>query len=229
MSAKQDRAYPRTAAALEQKYNFNKTFAEVMGYATTAQKAAETAQEAADKANKAYDGLDQEEIFNLLTNNGEAQGIYRGEDGQIYINANYLMSGIIDAAVVQVVNLIAERLQSISGFSRISIDSALLQFLFGEAETIRIRNASATGGDNLNESGPYPILELIMRDEDLSPISYGKLAANLLRLGGIQEEPAFNLRTTDNGRAYLGIGGDTVGKWLSWKDNGDGTYTLIGR
>ena len=229
MSAKQDRVYPRTPSALEQKYNFDKTFAEVMGYASTAQKAAETAQADADEAKKAFEGLDQKQIFNLLTNNGEAEGIYRGENGQIYINASYLMSGIIDAAVVQVVNLIAERLQSISGFSRISIDSALLQFFFGEAETIKIRNANVTGGDDLTEGGAYPEIELIMRDQDLTPIAYGKMAANFLRLGGIKEEPVVNLRTTDNGRVYLGINGDTVGKWLSWKDNEDGTYTLIGK
>lgn len=171
----------------------------------------------------------QEKIFNLLTNNGEVQGVFRGEDGQLYINANYITAGVIDAAVVKVVNLIAERLQSMSGFSRLSIDSALLQFFFGEAETIKIRNANVTGGDDLTESGAYPEIELIMRDQDQNPIAHGKMAANFLRLGGTTEEPVVNLRTTDNGRAYLGINGDTVGKWLSWKDNGDGTYTLIGK
>ncbi len=227
MSAKQDRVYPRTPSALEQKYNFNKTFAEVMGYASTAQKAAETAQEAADKANKAYEGLDQEQIFNLLTNNGEAEGIYR-QDGQIYINASYLVSGIIDAAVVQVVNLVAERLQSISGFSRVSIDSALLQFLFGEMETINIHNKSVTGGSDLSDGGAYPIIEMKMRDEDLTPIAYSEFTANHMQLGGTQEEPVINLSTVYD-RAHLGINGDKTGKELSWKDNGDGTFTLIGR
>ena len=229
MSAKQDAVYPRNAAALERQYNFGRSFAEVMGIAKGAQKTAETAQETATEAKKAYEGLDQEQIFKLLTNNGEVQGIFRGEDNQVYINANYITAGVIDAAVVTVVNLIAERLQSISGFSRLSVDSALLQFFFGEMETIKIRNASVTGGDDLTEGGAYPEIELIMRDQDLTPIAYGKMAANLLRLGGIQAEPVLNLRTTDNGRAYLGINGNTVGKWLSWKNNGDGTYTLIGK
>lgn len=94
MASKQDGVNPRTASDIERKYNFGKSFAEVMGYASTAQKAAETAQEAANKANQALDGLDQEAIFNLLTNNSEEQGIYR-KDGKIYINASYIKSGTI--------------------------------------------------------------------------------------------------------------------------------------
>ena len=39
-------------------------------------------------------GLTQEEIFNLLTNNGEAQGIYQ-EGDQLYINASFVKSGIL--------------------------------------------------------------------------------------------------------------------------------------
>ena len=170
----------------------------------------------------------QEKIFNMLTKNGEVQGIFRGEDGQVYINANYITAGVIDAAVVKVVNLIAEQLESMSGFSRLSINSALLQFFFGESETIKIRNASVTGGDDLTEGGAYPEIELIMRDQDQTPIAYGKMAANFIRLGSTQEKPAFNVRINGD-RAYLGFDGDTAGKELSWKANGDGTYALIGK
>lgn len=235
MSAKQDRVYPRTASALEQKYNFDKTFAEVMGYATTAKKSAEAAQDAAgeakaaaDKANEAYEGLDQEQIFNLLTDNGKEQGIYRGEDGHIYINASYLKSGIIAATLIDVANLIAERLQSISDNTRLSIDSALLKFLFGESETIKIHNTNIPGNDDVFLGGPYPIIEMIMRDGNLNPVSYCEIAANHLQLGGTKEEPAVNLRTLGD-RVYLGLNGDKEGKKLEWKDNGDGTYTPIGR
>lgn len=38
--------------------------------------------------------LDTEEVFNRLTNNGEAEGIFY-EDGQIYINMSYLQTGTI--------------------------------------------------------------------------------------------------------------------------------------
>lgn len=35
---------------------------------------------------------EQEKMFNILTNNGEAQGIYKDEDGNIYINAEFLQT-----------------------------------------------------------------------------------------------------------------------------------------
>lgn len=94
MVSKQDGVSPRTPSELELKHNFGKKFSEVMGYAADAQKAAETAQEAANRANQALDGLDQDAVFNILTNNGEEQGIYR-KDGKIYINASYIKSGTI--------------------------------------------------------------------------------------------------------------------------------------
>ena len=40
------------------------------------------------------DNLTQQEIFNILTNNGVVQGIYM-QDGQLYINAEYIKTGII--------------------------------------------------------------------------------------------------------------------------------------
>lgn len=46
------------------------------------------------------EGLSQEEIFNKLTNNGAAQGIFI-LDGQLYFNASYLKSGEIDADLIK--------------------------------------------------------------------------------------------------------------------------------
>lgn len=88
MSAKQDRQGARTPADLERRYNFGQSFAEIMGIATDAQKKAE-------EANESYKGLDHDTIFNLLTDNGKLHGIYRGDDGELYINASYIKSGLI--------------------------------------------------------------------------------------------------------------------------------------
>ena len=81
--SKQDRQGVRQASDLEQKYNFGKSFAEIMGIATDAQKKAE-------EANSSFEGLDHDAVFNLLTNNGELQGLFRGDDGELYINAEYI-------------------------------------------------------------------------------------------------------------------------------------------
>ncbi len=86
--SKQDRQGVRTPSALEQKYAFGKSFAEVFEIATDARKTAEAAKES-------FSGLNSTEIFNLLTDGGKLQGIYKGEDGNIYINATYIKTGCI--------------------------------------------------------------------------------------------------------------------------------------
>ena len=92
--SKQDKTASRTATDVERKYNFGKTFAEVFGLADDAKRAAEKAQEAADNATEAVEDLDQDAIFNLLTDNGALKGLFM-KDGQLYINASYLATGVI--------------------------------------------------------------------------------------------------------------------------------------
>lgn len=86
MSSKQDLQGARTVAQLEQKYYYDKRFAEIMGVATGAQDKADDLEERLNNA------LTSEEIFNILTDNGELQGLFRGEDGELYINAQYIVA-----------------------------------------------------------------------------------------------------------------------------------------
>lgn len=92
MTPKQDKTYTRTASDLERKYGFGKTFAEILGIAEDAQDAAE---EAKKNVTELDENLTQDEIFNRLTKNGEVKGIYRDAEGNIYINADYLVTGVI--------------------------------------------------------------------------------------------------------------------------------------
>lgn len=92
MSAKQDRQGARTATDLEYRYNFGKSFAEAVGIATDAQTKAEQAQDTAESVSRK---LTHEEIFNLLTKDGTLQGLYRGEDGELYVNAEYMVTGVL--------------------------------------------------------------------------------------------------------------------------------------
>lgn len=96
--SKQDGYSPRSAVDLERKYNFGKTFAEVYNLVTDAQRAAQEAQ-------NAFDGLTQEQIFNLLTNYGKAQGIYRDDNGDVYVNASYIKSGKLAAQYIDATDL----------------------------------------------------------------------------------------------------------------------------
>lgn len=94
MSNRMDRQGARTPAALEQQYKFGKTFAEIEGIATDARRTAEQAQQA-------YEGLNQEEIFDRLTNKGQWEGFYQDAYGNMYINASYIKSGIINADLIK--------------------------------------------------------------------------------------------------------------------------------
>lgn len=51
---------------------------------------------AEEKVNGAIKGMTQEEIFNKLTNNGANQGLYM-ENGKIYLNTEYIVSGKISS------------------------------------------------------------------------------------------------------------------------------------
>lgn len=92
MSNKMDRMGARTPSDLEYKYAFGKKFAEVMGIATDAR-------DIAEEAYKSFVGLNQEQIFKLLTNNGAWQGVYYDGD-DMYINATYIKSGELLADLI---------------------------------------------------------------------------------------------------------------------------------
>lgn len=96
--SKQDGYSSRTAVDLERKYNFGKTFAEVYNLVSDAQRAAQEAQ-------NAFDGLTKDEIFNLLTDFGKSQGVYRDDDGNVYMNASYIKSGKLAAEYIDAENL----------------------------------------------------------------------------------------------------------------------------
>lgn len=218
MSDKQDKVAPRTASDIIQKYNFGKTFAETMGLAKSAKnEAGKSAKSVQDLDKK----LDHKEVFNRLTKNGTLQGLYRGEDGELYVNASFLKSGIIDAAVVQVVNLIADHLKSTSGKQTIEIDGGRLEMIvdgvlklylatsqYGDAEfrMYQFANGKRFAETQIDGSGFHA---------HSSSDTFGYSETGLLGIDAI----------TGRAMAQFSILND---KAITWKPNGDGTYTLIG-
>ena len=83
--SRQDRQGVRTATDIERKYDFGKQFEEVKEAAA-----------AASSSVVALDNkLNQTDVLNRLTNNGESRGVFIGNDGQININATYISRGIL--------------------------------------------------------------------------------------------------------------------------------------
>lgn len=122
--------------------------AEAKKYAETKASEAETAakaqsktdSEAAKAAAQAYvDALDeslgQRSIFDRLTNNGKTQGIYLS-GGLLYLNATYMKTGVLDAALVK-----AGRLTDKKGLNYWDMDTG--EFILSANSTINGNKASS--------------------------------------------------------------------------------------
>ena len=214
MGSKQDLVAARTASDIERKYNFRKSFAEAMDLAEEAKQLSED-----------LDGkLTQDEIFDRLTNHGKSQGVHLGDDGNIYINATYLTTGI---------------LKSVDGTSfYLDLANGILKGKFSEFYV------SGKSVDEIAEG----YADQAVSNQTQTDI-YNKLTANGTAQGIFYDNGqlyinasflvAGILKSLDNTTFYLDLvngilKGDFTelsvgGKKATWKDNGDGTFTLIGQ
>ena len=214
MGSKQDLVAARTASDIERKYNFRKSFAEAMDLAEEAKQLSED-----------LDGkLTQDEIFDRLTNHGRSQGVHLGDDGNIYINATYLTTGI---------------LKSVDGTSfYLDLANGILKGKFSEFYV------SGKSVDEIAEG----YADQAVSNQTQTDI-YNKLTANGTAQGIFYDNGqlyinasflvAGILKSLDNTTFYLDLvngilKGDFTelsvgGKKATWKDNGDGTFTLIGQ
>lgn len=71
-------------------------------------------------------GLDQKKIFNLLTDNGKIKGLFT-QDGQLFVNADYIGSGSIDAKRVAIRNLLSIG----DDTNSVSVSSSGISFMSG--------------------------------------------------------------------------------------------------
>lgn len=94
--SKQDRQGVRTATQLEQKYGFGESFANVYKLISETQVDNERALAELDKS------LTPEEIFNRLTGYQKYQGVFRGTDGNLYVNAEIIKGGKIESGILKV-------------------------------------------------------------------------------------------------------------------------------
>lgn len=236
--SKQDRQGARTASELVQRYNFGKSFAEVMGFATEAQEAAAEANASARAANEAVASLDQKEIFNRLTNNGQAQGIYRDPDtGEIYINASYLATGIIKAInEATTINLAtgevfinSERTTNTGErYARLVLHGGIIQSSGWNSETEEYIPAIYISPGDYVQGYADALSRISSRETDLTIDANGShrvqvgIGDNAVTLGG-------KTNYIYGQQVYIPNNLRIQYKDVSWKDNGDGTYTLIGR
>jgi phage minor structural protein len=133
------------------------------------------------------------------------------------LNASLIKTGTLDASAINVVNLVAEKLLSKNGDNTLQIDGGEIKLLTENLWNVLLCNAF---------SG-RPIL-YIRNTDDGTVGDMSELSATHLKLGGTSTVPLFYVSTT-GGAAKLWLNGEMNGKTLAWKDNGDGTFSLIGQ
>ena len=170
---------------------------------TVAKQGKEIGETAKKEALRAVNGQTSEDVFNRLTDYGRIQGIYI-EDNRWYINAE----------VAKIINILAEKLQSVNGDSVLDIDGAKIAFSHNGNRTLTLSNIYENSAQIEFKEG-----------EDY----FGSLNSSTLTLGSSNIAGRMQLGVSrSSGNAYLLLpDGNQLD--LSWKNNGNGTYTLIGK
>lgn len=217
--SKQDRQGARTPADLERRYQFGRTFEEVSGMAADAKKAATEAKQAAAKLDNS---LDQEGIFNRLTNDGKAQGIFRDAEGNIYFNAEYIVGEIMKALQLYAVDEKGNYIDIKNG--RISAGNGdVPHFMLGPTSEPGIYQLYL---DNINLQGEqvrgslmWNRLSLGVTDNDNAPF---EVTASSGR-GSVRSSVLLRLPAAeDHYEAH------EKELYVYWKSNGDGSFSLVG-
>ena len=228
--SKQDRQGARTPAELMSRYNFGKTFAEVMGFAESAQK---TAEEAKETASKVDEKLTPEEIFNILTNNGKCQGLYRGEDGELYVNASYLATGVISSADGTVKIDLKNNCVTVDGKRKATVDGVTKDY---KTQVV----IAASGVKIFGENREGEMEETLNFEGGVGGVPAGIVNYALQESIGLVIATVSGVLTLGTSEAATEIAGSSVSidsptfdirilrKQVYWKDNGNGTYTLCG-
>ena len=227
--SKQDRQGVRTPADVERKWNFQKKFDNAEESANAAMKAAEQASDEVDKLNKS---MDQTEIFNRLTNYGKAQGLFLDEKGNVFINASFLTTGILKSldGTTFYLDLVKGILKG--QFSEFSISGKTVEEIAsessGKAQTSAEKYADKAAKDAVDSQTQADVFNKLTNNGTAQGIYYknGQLYINASYLA------AGILKTLNGTTFYLDLANNVLkilGKTVTWKDNGDGTYTLIGQ
>lgn len=220
--SRQDRQGVRTPAGLEQKYNFDKRFDNAM----------EAAAEASNEVKRLNESMDQTEVFNRLTNNGKAQGLYLDENGDLYINASYLATGILSSVDGKTFYLDLVKGILKGQFTEFSISGKTVEEIAsessGKAQSSAEKYADKAAKNAVNSQSQTDVFNKLTNNGKAQGIYYkgGQLYINASYLvAGI-------LQSMDRKTFYLDLANNSLkilGKTVSWKENDDGTFYLVGK
>lgn len=216
--SKQDRQGVRLPAEVERKWNFKGRF----------DKAMNAASKASEEVGKLDENMDQTEIFNRLTNYGKAQGLFLDEEGNVFINASFLTTGILKSldGTTFYLDLVKGILRG--QFEEFSISGKTVEEIASDASDKAQKYADKAAKDAVNAQTQTDVFNKLTNNGTAQGIYYknGQLYINASYLA------AGILKTLDNSTFYLDLMKNTLkilGKTVSWQENEDGTYTLVGK
>lgn len=218
MSAKQDRQGVRLPADVERKWNFKRRFDSAMGAAA----------EAKEEVEKLDNAMDQTEIFNRLTNYGKAQGVFMDEDGQLYVNASYLVTGILKSQDNKTFYLDLVKGVLRGEFEEFSIGGKSVEQIATDASNKAQKYADKAAKDAVNAQTQTDVFNKLTNNGTAQGIYYrnGQLYINASYLvAGI-------LQTLDSSTFYLDLSNNVLkilGKTVSWEQQDDGKFYLVGK
>lgn len=216
MIPKQDMTGARTPADIDRKYGAK--FSQVLGIAEESRNLATDAKNNVSELDKS---LGQDGIFNRLTNNGAAKGMYRDSEGNIYFNADYIKSGKLIAQMVNALN---------ENGDFVKIEDGKIVSGNGGTEYFSLRPASdGTGAwiltfnneveqQRVRGSMTWDTIELGAVEQDSAPF--------FVKAYGHYSDPTVNIQLpVAGGRVGVNLLGNL---YAYWNDNGDGTFSIVG-
>jgi hypothetical protein len=123
----------------------------------------------------------------------------------------------INAEIAKLVNLVADAVKSVRGDSQLDINGSELSIMskrFGQTFAVT----------NWEDGAAY--MYMTQYDADGNDIGRSQYGANVMQIGGSWAEPLFGIYSSKDGTVRIKIGDQT--RTIAWKDNGDGTSTIIG-
>lgn len=240
---RQDRQGVRLPSDVERKWGFKERF--------------DNAMEAAEAASNSVKDLDkqlnQTEIFNRLTNNGKAQGVVMDVNGDVFINASYIVSGILksldsETFYLDLVNGILR-----GKFQEFTVEGKTVDTIAAEKAEAAKSEANAHSDEAVQaairevksyaDSAAKQAVDSQTQADIFNKLTnYGQQEGVYIINGQVFINASYistgTLTSKDNTTFYLDLdtgilrGNFTAlsigGKAAYWKDNGDGTFTLMG-
>ena len=152
-------------------------------------------------------------IFNILTNNGSTQGLfsYANEEGtELYVNASYIHSGILDASNVQVINLDASNINT-GTLSADRISGGTINANSISVTNLKVNNIVDSDGNSIAASNIIKSAYLSLKGMTITNSS-----------GNTSFYVAPNGDVTINGNITMGAGSTIV--WGSVSESGTSPY-----